>query len=358
MPSNLVATSFAILALGSAGVAIYFWRRSSSLYALLCEGANRFEELRQRNAQIEQTMQKADERMRQQRDCALALEKDLEEARGKSADLVKRLESKEHELHVVREKLELQKAHLEKQLAKVSQHLQESETARIAAEATVAERVQAAQTTAEQQIRRAQEDARLAADAARQDVGLRERELTLRIRDLEKELAANQKKIREADPVEMRKLRRRIAQYDRLYHSMKGLREMTDERNRNYEVALAKLSTWVLRQIGLGPVPQQIGPMVGSALQAIGAQLIDDSDLHPEASGGKIHKIPERGATRAETLDGDTDSPDGPPSDEALAAEEAALAAEHAAASQLLPPDVKRPDELKDARPSKEQSPS
>ena len=343
MPANLVATSFAIVAFGSASAAIYFWRRSSSLYALLCEGANRFEELRQRNSQVEQAMQKADERMRQQREGALRLEKGIEEARDQAAELVKRLEAKEHEVHAVTQKLELQKAHLEKQLAKVSQQLTHAEAARQAAEESGNDKIRSLENTIEQQIVQARQEAKLAAEAARQDSSLRERELSIRVHDLEKELATNQKKLREADPVEMRKLRRRVAQYDRLYNSMKGLREMTDERNRNYEVALSKLSTWILRQLNLLPVPAQIGPLVGTALQAIGAQLIEDNEMPSPVA--RIHAIPERGATRADTMDRDGDISDEPPSDEALAAEEVALAAEQAVVTDgFIPTDALIPD--------------
>jgi hypothetical protein len=334
MPSNLVAASFAALAVVAAGAAFYYWRRSSSLYALLVEGANRFEELRQRNSQLEQAMQKAEDRMRQQREAALRLEKGVDDAREKAAELVRRVEAKDHELRVVTEKLELQKAHLEKQLAKADERMRLAEAARKSAEDSLAEQVHAVQTVAEQQVARALEEARLTADAARQDVGLRERELTLRLRELEKNHAVAQKKVKDADPVEMRKLRRRIAQYDRLYNSMKGLREMTDERNRNYEVALTRLSAWVLRSTGHGQIPQQIGPLVGGALQAIGAQLIDDNDVHPAVSNSRIHTIPDRGATRAGSMDAEHDAHEGAPSDEALAAEEAALAAEHAAAGR------------------------
>jgi hypothetical protein len=334
MPSNLVAASFAALAVVAASAAFYYWRRSSSLYALLVEGANRFEELRQRNTQLEQAMQKVEDRMRQQREAALRLEKGVDDAREKAAELVKRLEAKDHELRVVTEKLELQKAHLEKQLAKADERMRLAEAHRVTAEETLAEQVHAVQTAAEQRVARAQEEARLTAEAARQDVGLRERELTARLRELEKEHAVTQKKVKEADPVEMRKLRRRIAQYDRLYNSMKGLREMTDERNRNYEVALTRLSAWVLRSTGHAQLPQQLGPLVGSALQAIGAQLIEDNDVHPAASTGRVHTIPDRGATRADSMDEGPDGHEAAPSDEALAAEEAALAAEHAAAGR------------------------
>lgn len=335
MPTNLVAASLAAAVVAAATTAIYYWRRSSSLYALLVEGANRFEELRQRNQQLEQIVQKNEERSRTQREASHKLEKSLDEARAKAADLVKQLEGKDHERQVLSDKLELQKSFLEKQLAKAEQRLAQAEAGRTAAEAALSEQVQAIEAASAQKIQRAKQEAALLAEAARQDVGLREREQTQRLRDLEKEHAVLQKKLRDADPAEMRKLKRRIAQYERLYQSMKGLREMTDERNRNYEVALGKLSAWIVRATGSGPAPQQLGPLLGAALQAIGAQLIDDQEAAATPSGPRIHEIPARGASRAPSMDVDDEDLEAEPSDEALAHEEQALAAEHATAANL-----------------------
>lgn len=333
MPTNLIAAGFAATLVAIATAALYYWRRSSSLYALLVEGANRFEELRQRNQQLEQLVQKTEERAKLQRESNQSVEKSLVEARAKAADLVKQLEGKDHERHVVTEKLELQKSFLEKQLAKAEQRIAQAEAERTTAEATLNERIQAAEASATQRIQKAKNEAMLLAEAARQDLGLRERELTQRLRDLEKDHAVLQKKLRDADPVEMRKIKRRIAQYERLYQSMKGLREMTDERNRNYEVALGKLSAWIVRATGSGNVPQQLGPLVGTALQAIGAQLIDEQEATPAAVSPRIHEIPTRGASRAESMDLEDVSLEGGLSDEALADEEAALAAEHETAA-------------------------
>src|SRR5689334_12023241 len=108
MPTHLVNAAFAIVAVCAAGGAIYFWRRASSLYALLVEGANRFEELRQRNAQLEQNAQKTEERLRLQREGALKAEAAAEEARVHAAELGRKLEQKDAEGRAACEKLELQ----------------------------------------------------------------------------------------------------------------------------------------------------------------------------------------------------------------------------------------------------------
>jgi len=93
----------------------------------------------------------------------------------------------------------------------------------------------------------------------------------------------------------LRRLRRKVAQYDRLYSSMKGLREMSEERNRNWEVALGRLASWILEEKGVQHLPQAIGPLVGQAMQLIGAQLIDDQEIMAPREGGELaaHMDPE-----------------------------------------------------------------
>jgi hypothetical protein len=78
--------------------------------------------------------------------------------------------------------------------------------------------------------------------------------------------------------------RRKSLQNEQLYLSMKSLRDMTEERNKNWEIALRKLSTWILTSSHVAqpkdPVLMQssIGPLVGEALERIGGTLLDQDD--------------------------------------------------------------------------------
>ncbi len=244
MPANIApALGFVALAI-TGGLAVYYWRRAASLYSLLVEGANRFEELRHRNAQLEQVSVKAEEKFKQHRETTTRLTENMEDARAKAAELTRKLEAKEHETRLVSEKLELQKGHLEKQLTKTHDMLR-------------------------------------VAEEQRGDFFLKEKEWQAKVIELEKNKADVETRSKAMDPAELRKLKRKIAQYDRLYSSMKGLREMSEERNRNWEVALRKLSLWILAEQGqtrpdLAQLP--IGPLVAKAMQTIGAQLIDEPE--------------------------------------------------------------------------------
>lgn len=258
MAANLVPVTGYILAVILGGTALYYWRRSTGLYALLVEGANRFEEMRQRGIALEGTLAKSDERYKTHREQTQRLERGIEEAHHKTAELVRRLELKEHETRVVSEKLALQKGHLEKQVIKF------------------------------QDIARLAEDRERQGTVTLQEQALREQELKLSLSDALRDKGDLEKRFKDADPQEMRKLKRKMAQYDRLYASMKGLKEMADERNRNWEVALRRLSEALLPKVGAHAYTGQepLGPLVGQALQSIGAQLIDDNEL---VASGNLH---------------------------------------------------------------------
>jgi hypothetical protein len=272
MPAPVIQAIGYILAVIFAGVALYYWRRSTSLYSLLVEGANRFEEIRQRNQLLETTLSKAETKFSMHKDQFLRLEKSGDEARNRVADLLKKLETREHEARLNGEKFDLQRNYFEKQLQKFQEQFKASEESKARIEILLAKSTKDLQTQTAVLV----EEQKLAV-----------RNLELQLRDKELALAEIESKMQQSDPEELRKLRRRIAQYERLYGSMRGLKEMTEERNRNWEVALKKLSNWILVQRGLSEheIPKNIGPMVADALQAIGTQLIDDNELDTEHHG-------------------------------------------------------------------------
>jgi DNA repair exonuclease SbcCD ATPase subunit len=272
MPAPVIQAIGYILGVIFAGVALYYWRRATSLYSLLVEGANRFEEIRQRNQLLETTLSKAETKFSMHKDQLNRLEKSGDEARNRAADLLKKLEAREHEARLNSEKFELQRNYFEKQLQKFQEQFKSSEESKAQIESALA---------------KSSKDLQMQSTVVVEEQKLAIKNLELKLRDKEQELVEVESKMKQTDPEELRKLRRRIAQYERLYGSMRGLKEMTEERNRNWEVALRKLSNWILSQRGLSEheIPKTIGPMVAEALQAIGTQLIDDSELDLEQQG-------------------------------------------------------------------------
>ncbi len=254
------------------GLAFYFWRRSTSLYALLVEGANRFEELRHQAMAFEAKTKDQEAKVRDFHVKALQADKASLEAKSHAQELVKAFEDKSKELAYVTDKLERQKSYLEGLVAKQSEQIQGLESGRALLEAELAaERVDWADKI---------EKLRHSLDS--QGTVFNDQLKTLKA-DFEKsqqDLKQVTKKAAEVDPVEFKKLRRKVSQYARLYITMKGLKEMAEERSHNWEVALAKLSTWIIhqKQGARATLPKELGPLVGTALKAAGQQLIHDED--------------------------------------------------------------------------------
>lgn len=273
MPIQFISAFGYMAAAVAVGGALYQWRRSSSLYTLLVESANRYEELRQRGAALEQSMLKVEAKGKQHAETSRRLTASLEESREKGADLVRRLEQKELEGKLVTDRLELQKSNLQKQQAIVleAQRIAEAQSDALRLELT--------------KERRLAQDERKAW-AQEQELLTKDWQTRLTVTETLHQAAEQQAK--SSDPAELHRLKRKIAQYARLYNSMKGLREMSEERNRNWEVALQRLATWILEEKGFSPLALAVGPLVGQAMQAIGAQLIDDHEIMAPRDGAEL----------------------------------------------------------------------
>ena len=286
MPIQFISAFGYMAAAVAAGGALYQWRRSSSLYTLLVESANRYEELRQRGAALEQSMRKTEAKAKQHAETAGRLTASLEESRTKGAGLVRQLEQKELEGKLVTDRLELQKSNLQKQQAIV-----------LEAQRVAEAQCQALRLELTKECRLAQDERQ----AWAQEQELRTKDWQIRLAAAETLQQSAETQANTSDPAELHRLKRKIAQYARLYSSMKGLREMSEERNRNWEVALQRLATWILEEKGLTISAQAIGPLVGQAMQVIGAQLIDDQEIMAPRGGAELasHMDPETDAEDA-----------------------------------------------------------
>ncbi|MCX6119293.1 MAG: hypothetical protein NT027_17275 [Proteobacteria bacterium] len=114
-----------------------------------------------------------------------------------------------------------------------------------------------------------------------------------KIRTLEKELHLF-KSYLGPNPRDFDTLRRKVGQYETMYQGMKSLREMADERTKNWELALKELSTWILKSSQLAKpndpiLSESIGPIVGEALQRIGVTLVHD-ELEIETQSDSLAK--------------------------------------------------------------------
>ena len=101
------------------------------------------------------------------------------------------------------------------------------------------------------------------------------REDAKKIAILEKRVAYLTGLLKKVDLKEHEKNKRKVKHLEQLLASMKGLKELSDERNKNWQVALERLSCHVL---GRKQVSKEgIGSLVGEALEKIGTCLVEDS---------------------------------------------------------------------------------
>lgn len=278
MPETTLVTILGyVLFVLAAGAALYFWRRRSEIEVLLSEGALRFEALKQQNQELDRGRRQIEEKAKGHKEVLARLEKATAEAREKAAELERSLEAKVSEGRSNQERWETQKGLLERQLERTLENQR---------------RAEAKEQELTEAVGQAEKDARARFEAWRAEESQRYRDLQARFRDMERAKADADAKATIAkpvakdpaiDPLELTKLKRRLHQTERLFASMRGLREMADERNHNWEVALRKLSHWILVQRGIEPtrIPDAIGPLVGQALQIAGGQLIDDGENVP-----------------------------------------------------------------------------
>ncbi|MBC7530722.1 MAG: hypothetical protein H7318_04025 [Oligoflexus sp.] len=82
-------------------------------------------------------------------------------------------------------------------------------------------------------------------------------------------------------PEELKRWQAKVARMEQLYASMKGLREMAEERNENWETALRYFAIHILQSPKASSGDTSIGALVGEALEKIGATLVDDDLNEP-----------------------------------------------------------------------------
>lgn len=102
-----------------------------------------------------------------------------------------------------------------------------------------------------------------------------------------------EERLKKLDPVKVVKLKKKLGQYSRLYESMKSLKELAEERSKNWETALRKLSLQVLRSREVskgGEISKSrltlaeksdvsIGQLAAIALESIGETILIDEHV-------------------------------------------------------------------------------
>jgi chromosome segregation ATPase len=114
--------------------------------------------------------------------------------------------------------------------------------------------------------------------------------LTQEIRSLKTENQSLKHALTKAvNPRDFDTLKRKVGHIETLYSSVRGQKTMLDERMKNWETALEKMSLWILNEGRISgekrfDASAGIGPLVGEALSRIGAQLVKDDNFETELS--------------------------------------------------------------------------
>jgi chromosome segregation ATPase len=268
-----------VLAALMALLAFICWRKAAGYFALLMESSSRLESFREQLRSSEAEYANKIKQSESTRDQNAKLEKQVTSLKSKFDYEQKKLELRIQELTDEKARAALQTDHLRSQVEAISTQLREAEGDLREAQNKVSYAVN-------------QAEKKIQTDLEQRDKQLSEAKA--KIRDLERSLKTSEDKqqknadqaaaerVRVAatavDPEKLLEQQRKTAHFESLYRSMRGLREMADERNKNWEVALRKLAIAVLS--AKRPVRElqdkSIGPLVGEALDLLGERLIDD----------------------------------------------------------------------------------
>jgi chromosome segregation ATPase len=255
-------------------VAFLYFKRSKDLQGILAEGAKKFEQQHEELTMVRKRLAAA-------ADAQASLESDLRQMKqthevegARNAKIVGELLNTQATMERKLANAEAQRDHI----------LGKYEALNDEREHFLSERSDSEQLvrTLEAECNRLQNELGAAARKSEAIAATELQSLRGRIRQLEQELA-NKNAAGTADPKELDAMRRRANQNEQLYLSMKSLREMAEERNKNWETALKKLATWILTSSHLAQAKdpallQSIGPLVGEALERIGGKLVDGED--------------------------------------------------------------------------------
>lgn len=251
--------------------------------ALLADTTIRYEAAQQQLQKIDQSSKAQKEQIEKLRQQAQKAEKAAEDIKNKSSDgkleIIRLKTEYENQLR----KVDSQREHLLEQVGVMTQQLSEvvKEKKLITEELNTLRRESEAKTSQITEALRSQvSDLQNQVQAAK-----RERNNALTAMDKFKAESGLVK------PEELKRWQLKVARLEQLYSSMKGLREMAEERNENWETALRFFAIHILGKKadlaadagGDDPAKKvSIGALVGEALEKIGATLVvDDAQEAP-----------------------------------------------------------------------------
>ncbi len=270
-------------------------RKLQETQALLADTALRFDALSKQQKHTEQQSRAQSEALDRAKLQSSQSEKQLEETKARAFEKTQEVERLKAEQAEQLRRIQLQKEHLSEQVSAMTEQLTEA----------VREK-KSALVEAQRLQREGQEHETKVAEQVKAQLRETQQQLQQLKREkqqLEAQLAKLRSDSQTVSPEDIKKYRLKIARTEQLFTSMKGLRDMAEERNQNWETALRHFALYILQTQGLAvPSDRPIGPLVGEALEKIGATLVVET-ASEAAHAERAHVFADEGvvAPRVET---------------------------------------------------------
>ncbi|MBF0443227.1 MAG: hypothetical protein HQK54_15065 [Oligoflexales bacterium] len=281
MSSQLITYLGYLLAAVFAFFSFVTYRKFLRLKALFSEAATRLQIGQKSYDELVENEKKLNLKLEQSRVMVLDLEKIIEDGRSKYSKQSLELQDLRTKFESQLEKLTRERDHLAEESEVLMKQVKEADLnlRKLSSEG----KEQSKKTGADQQELKEKFDRELS-------------ELRKQFASIEKEkknLAMEVDKLRDilkkVDPKIIQRSKQKVKEMEQLYCSMKGLREMAEERNQNWEVALRKFAEHILEK----PCPDKsIGPLVGEALEKIGCTLVHDEISEAEFRERRSRETP------------------------------------------------------------------
>jgi|GEM_PF-1500699 len=275
--AELIPTFASIAALIFLALAIYSRNRLAQNQAILVDVSSRLEAVTKQNKQIEQQIRSAQENADKYRQQSNQSDKQLEDVKQKLAERSAEWNKLKSEREDVQKRALLQREHLEEQVEVLTTQLSESVKEKKAAHDEILKLQKDGDEKARQQL----ETIRLQLRETQQQVQQAKRET----KQLESQLTRAKEEAPTVKPEDLQRYKQKVARLEQLYNSMRGLRELAEERNKNWETALRYFAGHLLQKpLDAELQNQSIGRLVGEALEKIGATLVIETKAEAAAA--------------------------------------------------------------------------
>ncbi len=275
--AELIPTFASIAALIFLALFLYGRNRLAQSQALLADVSSRLEALSKQNKQLDHQQRNAQENADKYRQQSTQLDKQLEDVKQKLSERTVEWTKLKSEREEVQNRSLLQREHLQEQVQVLTEQLAEA----VREKKLAHDEIVKLQKDGDEKSRQQLEIIRTQLRETQGQVQQAKREK----QQLEAQLIRAKEENPKVKPEDLQRYKQKVARLEQLYNSMRGLRELAEERNKNWETALRYFAGHVLQKpLDTELQNQSIGRLVGEALEKIGATLVIETKAEAAAA--------------------------------------------------------------------------